>query len=110
MPSVKEGDKVRVSLEKASSEDMELHSLFGHMDGLTGVVENHYSPTEIAVKVDIDSLGKVPGKIHTEATKRMRRKFSDAISEEQKKHLTREEMQFVPHYVILVREADLQKI
>ena len=110
MPPIGEGDKVRIVLGDVSEADQEIHSLHSHLDGLEGVVESRYSDDEIAVKIDLETLPKVPGQVHTESTKRMRAKFLEAISEDQKKTLTKEELKFVPHYVVLVRDKDLKKV
>jgi hypothetical protein len=73
-------------------------------------VQNVYEGEEIAVKVDLTSLGDVTGDVHKESSQRMRQKFSASIGEEQKKELTKEEMDFVPHYMLLVASADLEKV
>lgn len=87
-----------------------MHGIYDYMLDLKGTVENYYGANEIAVKIDVDSLPPVAGRVHSEATKRMREKFLDSVGEEQKKLLTREELEFVPNYVILVRETDLEKV
>lgn len=109
MASWKEGDRVRVVHRKVTDEDKKKGRYFEHMAGLTGVIENVYSKDEIAVKIDIDSLSPVTQKVHKEATKRMRTKFADVVSEEQKKQLTSEELNFDANYVLLLQGADLEK-
>lgn len=109
MARFKEGDKVRVKTRQASPEDSAATSYFAHMAGLTGVVENYYSEQEIAVKVDLEKLPDVAKRVHKDATKRMREKFEDSISNEQRGQLTNEELKFTPHYMILVRAQDLEK-
>lgn len=110
MAKLKEGERVRVLSKDLSDEQRAMLGFFTHMEGLTGTVENWYSATEIAVKVDLESLGKIPLEVHQTATDRMRAKFLDSVGEEQKKLLSKEELDFVPNYVILVREEDLEKI
>jgi hypothetical protein len=80
------------------------------MAGLVGTVENVYGKEEIAVKIDIDSLSDTTQKVHKEATKRMRDKFLANISEEQKKQLTAEELNFEANYVLLLTSNDLEKV
>ncbi|MCG9893946.1 MAG: hypothetical protein MH204_00540 [Fimbriimonadaceae bacterium] len=110
MASVKEGDLVRVVERPLTTQDRSVHSLFPHMLGLTGVVQSVYGPDEVAVKINLEDLKKTETAIHKTATDRMRTKFLENVGEEQKKRLTKEELNFVPNYVILVREADLERI
>lgn len=105
----KEGDKVRVIKRPASPEDSAVTNYYEHMAGLTGVVENYYSDQEVAVKVDLDALPDIAKKIHKDATKKMREKFEDSIGAEQRGQLTPQELKFTPHYMMLVRAADLEK-
>jgi hypothetical protein len=109
MANWKEGDRVRVVLRKVTDDDRKKNRYFDHMAGLSGVVQNVYVDDEIAVKVDLTSLGQVTKDVHKESMNRMRQKFSASIGEEQKKELTKEEMEFVPHYMLLVASADLEK-
>ena len=110
MASWKEGDRVRVLNRKVTDEDRKKGRYFEHMAGLTGTIENIYSKEEIAVKIDIDSLSPVTQKVHKEATKRMRQKFAENVSEEQKKQLTAEELNFDANYVLLLQGSDLEKM
>ncbi len=110
MARFKDGDKVRVVKRKASPEDAALTMYYDHMGGLTGTVENYYNDKEIAVKVEIDSLSEIARKVHKDATKKMRDKFEDSIGAEQKGQLTAQELKFTPHYMLLVRAADLEKV
>lgn len=110
MATVKEGDRVRVVKRELTETDRQVHAFFDHMHGLTGIVQNVYGKDEIAIKVDLASLPNVAADVHKAATNRMREKFSENLSEEGKKQLTKEELEFVPHYVLLVRSEDLEKI
>lgn len=105
----KEGDHVRVINRPVTNEDRMTNSYFEHMAGLTGTVQNIYGPNEIAVKVDVDSLSKITNDVHKESVRRMREKFLNSVSEEQKKQLTPEELNFNAHYMMLVRAVDLEK-
>lgn len=104
----KEGDRVRIVTRELAPQDR-LNSVFPHMLGLTGVVENVYNANEISVKVDLDQLQGVAKDAHKESTRRMREKFAENVPEQDKKSLTSEEMNFTPNYVLLVRETDLEK-
>lgn len=110
MAKLKEGDKVRISSRKLTKADNENLKFFEHMQGLTGVVANFYNSNEVAVNIDLESMEGRPEKVHLEATKRMRNKFKENATQEQIKLLDKEELNFTPHYVLLVREDDLEKI
>jgi len=109
MARFKEGDKVKVTNRPASIEDSAVTYYYDHMGGLTGTIENYYNDQEIAVKIDVDTLPDVARRVHKDATKRMRQKFEDSISNEQKNQLSTEELKFTPHYVLLVRQEDIEK-
>lgn len=109
MPHFKEGDRVRVINRPVTDSDRLSNAYFEHMAGLIGTVQNIYGREGIAVKVEVDSLSRVTSDVHRESTKRMREKFLNNISEEQKKQLTAQELNFDAHYVLLVREEDLEK-
>jgi hypothetical protein len=110
MAKVKEGDRVRVVDRPVTEQDRKANIYFDHMKGLTGTVANVYGPDEVAVKVDLESLQRVSREVHDMATVRMREKFLANAPEEARKSLTKEELEFVPHSVILVRQDDLEKV
>jgi ribosomal protein L21E len=109
MPQFKEGDRVRVVTRPVTEEDRKNNTYFEHMAGLTGVVQNIYGSDGFAVKIELDSLSKVTQDVHKESTKRMREKFLANISDEQRKQLTSEELNFDAHYMLLIKNADLEK-
>lgn len=109
MPTWKEGDRVRVVSRPVTDEDRKKNRYFAHMGGLLGTVQNVYGPTEVAIKVDLASLSKVSFDVHRVAVERMREKFLGSVSEEQKKQLTADELNFNAHYVLLVQGTDLEK-
>lgn len=78
------------------------------MSGLTGTVQQVYGDEEIAVEVDPESMSKVSLDVQKTATQRMRDKFLDRATEEDKKTYTKEELNFDAHYVVLVRPQDLE--
>ncbi|MBS1724932.1 MAG: hypothetical protein JSS66_18485 [Armatimonadetes bacterium] len=108
MAKLKEGDRVRVVKRPLTEQDKTVYGFFEHMQGLTGVVENVYTTNEVAVKVDLDILPKISADVHREATKKMSDRFLKDAPEEARKQLTKEELEFVPHYVLLVRSEDLE--
>ena len=108
MATWKEGDRVQIIEREVTEDDRKKGKYFEHMGGLIGTIENIYAKDEIAVRVDIDSLSNVTQKVHKEATRRMREKFLSNISEEQKKQLTTEELNFEANYVLLVQSTDLK--
>jgi hypothetical protein len=110
MAKLKEGDRVRVVTRDLTAQDRKVNNFFPHMHGLTGVIANYYSESEIAIEVDLDTLPKVPLGVHTEATKRMRDRFIKETGEEARKSLAKEEVEFTPHYVLLLQASDLEKI
>jgi ribosomal protein L21E len=104
----KEGDQVRIITREPTLEDKKDHRYYTHMAGLTGSVENVYGDADIAVRIDVNSLGKISKDVHKQATMRMRQKFTDGVSEIQRKELTKEELEFDTHFMLLVHTADLE--
>ncbi len=107
MANWKEGDHVKVVSRPVTDEDRKKNRYFEHMSGLTGTVQNVYSESEIAVRVDPASMSKVTADVHKTATARMRARFLEDASEVVKKSLTPEELEFNAHYVLLVQSSDL---
>ena len=100
---------MRVATRKVTEDDRKKNRYYEHMAGLTGTVQSVYGEDEISVKIDPSSMGDVVREVQGTAGQRMRDKFLGAISEEQKKALTKEELEFEPHYVLLVQSSDLEK-
>jgi len=100
---------VRIVTRPVTEADRKSNVYFDHMAGLTGTVQNVYAANEVAIKVDIDSLSHVTKDVHEQATKYMRKKFAENSSEEMRKQLTPEELNFAAHYVLLVQGGDLEK-
>ncbi|MBI1334893.1 MAG: hypothetical protein JST12_04155 [Armatimonadetes bacterium] len=107
---LREGDRVRIVTREVTEDDRKTNRYYGHMAGLTGSVANIYGDAEIAVQVDINTLTKVSQDVHREATVRMRAKLNDALSEVQRKELTKEELEFDTHFMLLCHSQDLEKI
>jgi hypothetical protein len=110
MPAMwKEGDRVRIVTREVTAKDRSSARYYAHMAGLPGEVQNVYGPDEVAVKIDLERLSPVAGDVHAEAVRRMRAKFLEQMSEEAKSKLSREELDFTAHYVLLVRSGDLER-
>lgn len=103
----KEGDQVRIVEREATAEDRKNHRYYAHMANLVGTVQNIYAESEIAVRIDPATLTPVTRDVLDTATKRMRERFLDGVSEEQKKLLTKEELEFDVHYMLLCHQDDL---
>ncbi len=100
---------MRVKSRPVTEDDRKKNRYFEHMAGLVGTVQNVYSEHEVAVQVDPESLGPVTASVHKTATQRMRDRFTEDMSEAQKKLFTKEELEFDTHYVLLVQGGDLEK-
>lgn len=107
MAAWKEGDRVQVIRRTVTEEDRKKNRYYDHMADLVGTVQLVYSVDEVAIKVEPSSMSQVTADVVRTATLRMRAKFIDAVSEEQRKQLTKEEMEFEANYVLLVRSEDL---
>ncbi len=110
MPNLTEGDRVRIKTRPVTDEDRAIHKFFEHMQGLTGTVSNYYGKNEVAVTIDLETLGEIPTDVHKVASKRLQDRFDENVSEEVKKLLSKDELNFTPNYVLLVREQDLEAI
>lgn len=93
---------------EVTAEDRENHAYFSHMGGLVGTVQSVFD-NEIGVRIDLEILDNPPKDVHKVATKQLREKFLGAVSEEHKKMLEKDELNFVPNYVLLVKADDLVK-
>jgi hypothetical protein len=109
MASWKEGDRVRVVSRPVTEEDRKKNRYFEHMANLTGTIQTIYNSEEIAIKVDSPAMTEVSRDVHKLAVSRMREKFIGSVSEEQRKQLSPEELNFDAHFVLLVRSADLEQ-
>ena len=110
MPNWKEGDHVRVVSRPVTEEDRKKNRYFEHMAKMTGTIQTIYNSEEVAVRVDAPAMTQVTKEVHKISVERMREKFISSVSEEQKKQLTNEELNFDAHYVLLVRAADLEQV
>lgn len=104
-----EGDRIRVKTREVTEQDRATSRYFEHMGGLVGTIQNVYENSEYAVRVDETTLSKASKAIHKEATVRMRAKLLDGLSEVQKKELTKEELDFDVHFMLLIHGDDMEK-
>jgi hypothetical protein len=109
MPNWKEGERVRVVDRPVTEEDRSQNRYFEHMANLTGTIQNIYNSEEIAVRIDPDAMGEITKEVQKEAVNRMREKFVNNVSDEQRKQLAPEELNFDAHFVLLVRATDLER-
>lgn len=109
MSKLKEGDRVRVIERPVTDEDRKANRYFEHMANLTGTIQNIYNENEVAVRVDPSRMSEITGDVHQTAVKRMRKNFSDSISEEARKQMSPDELEFTANFVILVRQQDLEQ-
>ncbi|HLO99279.1 MAG TPA: hypothetical protein VK171_11840 [Fimbriimonas sp.] len=107
---LKEGDRVRVLNREVTEDDKKNRRFYAHMAGLSGTVQNIYNAEEVAVRIDESAMSKISTEVHTEATARMRSKLIESISEVQRKELTKEELEFDTHFMLLFDSNDLEKI
>jgi hypothetical protein len=106
MSAWKEEDRVRVVTRPVTEEDRKKNRYFAHLAGLVGTVQQVYGDDEVTVKVERESMSGVTRDVVETATQRMRDKLQ--IPDEQRKMLTKEELEFDINYVILVRSVDLE--
>ena len=100
---------MKVVTREVTEDDRKSNRYYSHMGGLVGTVQNIYSDSEIAVKIDTEFMTRITADVQREATMRMREKFANNISEEQRKQLSKEELEFDAHYVQLIQSKDLEK-
>ena len=109
MSNVKEGDRVRVVTREQTEDDAKTNTYFPFYGGLTGSVSKVYSPTEVSIEVEPESLTREVRKRHEEVRDQMKTKWLDGLSEEGRAKLTEREKDFLLRYVILVKMDDLEK-
>ena len=105
----KEGDRVRVVTRPVTDDDRKKNRYFPHMAGMLGTVQNVYDGGVIAVRIDETTLSAVTRDVHKRSTERMREKFIGDASEEAKKAMTKEELEFGAHFMQLLEAGDLEK-
>lgn len=99
---------MRIVRRPVTEEDRKTNRYYEHLAERTGSVTNVYDGDQIAVVLDPASLSDVMLSVKDTATVRMREKFLGNVSDEQRKLLSKEEVEFSANYVALVRAEDLE--
>ncbi|HEY3265500.1 MAG TPA: hypothetical protein VGM37_01130 [Armatimonadota bacterium] len=110
MPTFKQGDRVRVIARPQSANDIKENAYFPHMGGVEGTVVKVYSPEEITVSVDRETLPEQNAARHTEIEKRLQERWMDSISQEARANLSDAEKQFKLNYSVIVPANDLELV
>jgi len=107
MPKFKEGDRVQVRARDAQGKEAQEGRYAPHLANAVGTVLKVYSPQEIAVDLDLESLPEAVRQRHAEQQTRMHERWLNSLSEEARSRLTEEEKSFHLRYVALLAEDDL---
>lgn len=108
MADVKEGDRVRIKTREQTEEDIKSQLYYSHYGGMTGAIQKVYSIAEVAVAIEMESVGREIRKRHDDVRDQMKTKWLDGLSEEGRSKLTEREKDFNLRYVVLVAMADLE--
>lgn len=107
MPKFKEGDRVQVRARAVQGKEAQEGRYAPHLANATGSILKIYSPQEIAVELDLDSLPEAVRERHAEQQTRMHERWLNSLSDEARSRLTDEEKTFRLRYVALLAEEDL---
>lgn len=107
MPKFKEGDRVQVRAREAQGKEAHEGRYAPHLANATGAILKVYSPQEIAVELDLDTLPEAIRQRHAEQQTRMHERWLNSLSEEARNRLTDDEKTFRLRYVALLAEDDL---
>ncbi len=110
MARLKDGDRVRVKAREVQGKEAHEGRYAPHLANTTGTILKYYSPQEIAVDLDIDSLPESIRDRHAEQQSAMHEKWLGSLSDEARGRLTDEEKQFRLRYVVLLAETDLEPL
>ncbi|MFN4033066.1 MAG: hypothetical protein ACK4ME_05495 [Fimbriimonadales bacterium] len=110
MSKFKEGDRVQVRAREVRGKEALEGRYAPHLANATGAVLKVYSPQEIAVELDLDSLPEPIRARHAEQQTRMHERWLNSLSEEARNRLTDEEKTLRLRYVVLLAEDDLQPL
>lgn len=109
MANWKAGDRVRVVTRDQTTKDAKENTYFPHLAGLEGTVAKVYSPEEVCVVIDRETLPEDNATRHAEIETRLQEKWLDSISQDARGKLSAEEQQFNLNYTVLINGADLEK-
>ncbi|MCS7208604.1 MAG: hypothetical protein NZ874_03440 [Fimbriimonadales bacterium] len=107
MAKFKEGDRVQVRARAVQGKEALEGRYAPHLANATGAILKVYTPQEIAVELDLDSLPESIRERHAEQQARMHERWLNSLSEEARNRLTQEETTFRLRYVVLLAEDDL---
>jgi len=110
MATLKEGMRVQVRARPLQDKEAQEGRYAPHLANATGTILKIYTPQEIAVDLDIESLPEAVRERHAEQQARMHERWLTSLSEEARNRLTEEEKTFRLRYVVLLSEADLQPL
>jgi hypothetical protein len=108
MPTWKVGDRVRVIKRDQTTKDAQENAYFPHMAELEGAISKIYSPEEICVEVDRETLPEQNAERHAEIEQHLQERWLDSISQEARSNLSEPERQFRLHYTLIVKSTDLE--
>ena len=108
MAELKESSRVRIKRREATDDDMKSQLFFNYYGGLVGTILKVYSPAEVSVDIDHESLTTEVRRRHDDVRRNMKDKWLDGLSEEGKARLTEREKNFRLRYVILTSMDDLE--
>lgn len=107
MPKFKEGDRVQIRAREPQGKEALEGRYAPHLANAVGTVLKVYTPQEIAVDLDLDSLPEAIRERHAEQQTRMHERWLNPLSEEARNRLTDDEKSFHLRYVALLAENDL---
>jgi hypothetical protein len=107
MPKFKEGDRVQIRARDAQGKEVQEGRYAPHLANAVGTVLKVYTPQEIAVDLDLESLPEAVRQRHAEQQTRMHERWLNSLSEEARNRLTDDEKSFHLRYVALLAEDDL---
>ncbi|MFQ3610378.1 MAG: hypothetical protein SNJ72_02690 [Fimbriimonadales bacterium] len=110
MARFKDGDRVRVKAREVQGKEAHEGRYAPHLANTIGTILKFYSPQEVAVDLDIDSLPESIRDRHAQQQSAMHEKWLGSLSEEARNRLTDEEKQFRLRYVVLLTESDLEPL
>ena len=105
MPKFKDGDSVQVKVREVQGKEAFEGGYAPHLGGTRGTILKVYSPQEVAVDLDIDSLPESVRHRHAEQQSAMHEKWLNSLSEEARNRLTDEEKSFRLRYVVLLNRS-----
>lgn len=110
MPKWNVGDRVRIVTREQTAADVRENAYFPHMAGLEGTVSKVYSPEEVCVVVERETLPEENATRHAEIETHLQEKWLDSISQEARNNLSDEERQFNLNYTIVLDGNDLEPV